>query len=600
MNSKFNFVYTLFVGLLFIALFSGYSDGYDDDRTGSPNAGGTCANCHSGGTGGGSITLMGAPTSYVRNTTYTMTLKVTDADMERAGFQITAVDASNNYVGTFIENPSAVREASAFPGLTHGTPRTPISGVVSWTIQWTAPSTGNAPVKFYYAGNAATGGGTGGDFIYIGSSSAFIPLSGGCTVATTPTTTNNALSFDGTNDAVSVTSCSNADPIVSKSALTIEYWFKGSSPQSAVRMQSGSDFIVAGWNSSGVFKHIISTDGGTAGLAVGATATNGSWHHVAMTWQQNTTNGFKSYLDGVLVAQRNSSNTPLPTISANMFIGSFNGGSEYMNGTIDEVRVWSVARTQAQLIASANACSFTTPQTGLQLYFKFNHGAVSGSNAGITGLVNSATTDFSGTAQDFALTGSSSNWVAGTCITLPVELLSFKGKNIANPDKLGTEGGNVLTWTTATELNFSHFDIERSNDGKTFEKIGETKAKGSNSTYTFTDNFNDTKTSGRFETSPTLTHYYRLKINDLDGKSDYSKIINLESPKILRGVKIYPNPVSTTLNIQTENNSDFLILNLLGQQVLRGQTAQNVDVSALPQGNYVLKVGTEQVKFVKQ
>ena len=48
-------------------------------------------------------------------------------------------------------------------------------------------------------------------------------------------------------------------------AITVEYWFKGESFQSAVRWQDGQHFV-AGWN--GV--HIISTDGGTgAGIAVG-------------------------------------------------------------------------------------------------------------------------------------------------------------------------------------------------------------------------------------------------------------------------------------------------------------------------------------------
>jgi hypothetical protein len=73
---------------------------------------------------------------------------------------------------------------------------------------------------------------------------------------------------------------------------------------------------------------------------------------------------------------------------------------------------------------------------------------------------------------------------------------------------------------------------------------------------------------------------------------------------------IYPNPVSSLLNVVytvEERNPDafgkgssFQILNLLGQQVLTGKTAAQVDVSALPQGTYVLKVGAEQAKFLKQ
>jgi hypothetical protein len=58
------------------------------------------------------------------------------------------------------------------------------------------------------------------------------------------------------------------------------------------------------------------------------------------------------------------------------------------------------------------------------------------------------------------------------CITptspLSVELLDLKAKN--------TEGGNLLTWQTANEVNNKGFQIERGFDGKTFENIGFIKA----------------------------------------------------------------------------------------------------------------------------
>ena len=47
---------------------------------------------------------------------------------------------------------------------------------------------------------------------------------------------------------------------------------------------------------------------------------------------------------------------------------------------------------------------------------------------------------------------------------LPVELLSFK----ATADKDHID----LTWATASELNNSHFELERSEDGKSFKMIG--------------------------------------------------------------------------------------------------------------------------------
>ncbi len=176
-KSKSTLLYNLFVGFAAIFIFTSYSSGFDDDRTGSPLTplvgGTTCTVCHYGGTGGGSISLTGAPSAYTHGTTYTMNLKITDADMERAGFQITAVNvAGTAYIGTFIESPFAIRETDFFPGLTHGFTQIPVSGETNWTIQWTAPSSGNTPVKFYYAGNAAIDSGTpSSDFIYTGSSS---------------------------------------------------------------------------------------------------------------------------------------------------------------------------------------------------------------------------------------------------------------------------------------------------------------------------------------------------------------------------------------------------------------------------------------------
>jgi Secretion system C-terminal sorting domain len=71
-----------------------------------------------------------------------------------------------------------------------------------------------------------------------------------------------------------------------------------------------------------------------------------------------------------------------------------------------------------------------------------------------------------------------------------------------------------------------------------------------------------------------------------------------------KGLAVYPNPVSNALNVVYTEGSSFQILNLLGQQVLTGKTppsgAGGLDVSALPQGTYILKVGAEQAKFLKQ
>ena len=149
-------------------------------------------------------------------------------------------------------------------------------------------------------------------------------------------------------------------------AITVEYWFKGESFQSAVRWQDGQ-YFVAGWN--GV--HIISTDGGTgAGIAVGP-ATDGDWHHVAMTWEQDTVGGFRSYLDGELVAERDSGVNPLPVINGQAYLGAYQGVSEFTNGQLDEVRIWEVVRTEEELQEWMNK-PLSGEEEGLLAYYQFD------------------------------------------------------------------------------------------------------------------------------------------------------------------------------------------------------------------------------------
>ncbi len=164
---------------------------------------------------------------------------------------------------------------------------------------------------------------------------------------------------------------------------------------------------------------------------------------------------------------------------------------------------------------------------------------------------------------------------------LPIELVQFDVQN--------TEGAkNHLTWRTASEKNNSHFDIERSTDGNSFHNIGQVKGNNKPSSYQFVDN------------QPFATSYYRLRQMDNDGKEILSKVISIATKGKGKGLTIYPTVVSNVLTVEYTEGGLFQVINLLGQQVLVGKTTQQLDVSTLSQGTYVLKVGTEVAKFVKQ
>lgn len=87
---------------------------------------------------------------------------------------------------------------------------------------------------------------------------------------------------------------------------------------------------------------------------------------------------------------------------------------------------------------------------------------------------------------------------------LPIELINFESKCQDNQ--------TVLTWSTATETNNSHFTIWKSNDGVSYRSIGNIQGAGFSSqirNYSFVD-----------AEANTATVYYKLQQTDFNGHSE--------------------------------------------------------------------------------
>jgi uncharacterized protein (DUF1501 family) len=147
---------------------------------------------------------------------------------------------------------------------------------------------------------------------------------------------------------------------------------------------------------------------------------------------------------------------------------------------------------------------------------------------------------------------------------LPVELIYF------NAEKANISDAH-LTWRTASENNTDHFEIQRSTDGKTFQKMGQVKAKGHTheaQRYEFFDPNLPIRTSSVF--------YYRLKINDLDGTFAYSVVKSILFGK--DGYKIsadvFPNPsdgkirLKINSGVQSDLTTEIGVNDYLGRRVL--------------------------------
>lgn len=190
--------------------------------------------------------------------------------------------------------------------------------------------------------------------------------------------------------------------------------------------------------------------------------------------------------------------------------------------------------------------------------------------------------------------------IASDANVLPVELLYFYGEKV--------DEGVLLNWETATEINNSHFDIEWSIDGISFEKIGEVAGSGTTNEsqfYEFLDNRTDIALQGLHY------HYYRLKQVDFDNKYEYTNIIQItiEFPTTIgndnKRVSIYPNPAAHYLKIESQDliGETVQVFNVNGQLVKEfqhlpmaiGTSITNVPITNLPNGTYFVKIG-EQIK----
>jgi hypothetical protein len=93
-------------------------------------------------------------------------------------------------------------------------------------------------------------------------------------------------------------------------------------------------------------------------------------------------------------------------------LGQWAGGGRAWNGQLDEVRLWNRALSQQEIQNNIN-CQLTGSESGLVAYYRFNQGTINADNAGVTTLTDLSGHNHNGRLENFALTGSHSNWVQG-------------------------------------------------------------------------------------------------------------------------------------------------------------------------------------------
>lgn len=180
-----------------------------------------------------------------------------------------------------------------------------------------------------------------------------------------------------------------------------------------------------------------------------------------------------------------------------------------------------------------------------------------------------------------------------TASNLPVDLADFTINRINNSIN--------LKWSTLSEFNNSHFEIEKSTNGITFDRIGKVPGKA---------NSNSIKLYSYEDRASTLgTLYYRIKQVDLNGEFQYSEIKSISIYKN-DDVKIYPTIASNYISIELTTNFENLSYQIFtpsGTLCKEGDFDSSINsilIDDLNRGIYIIQINStngliKREKFIK-
>jgi hypothetical protein len=194
------------------------------------------------------------------------------------------------------------------------------------------------------------------------------------------------------------------------------------------------------------------------------------------------------------------------------------------------------------------------------------------------------------TVEDFVVGGTPNGSLFSLFIcdvALSVEWLQLEAQ-------LNNQGHTELNWSTAQEINSSHFVVERSQNGNDWSPIHQLDAAG-NSTeathYSFVD-----------ERTPSGQVYYRIVETSLDGATNESEIATVWQGRS-NSLQLYPNPATEQVFIQGEFSRDAVVtlIDQLGKTVVMPTHWQTsgleMETASLPRGVYCVRLRDGETTF---
>ncbi len=175
-------------------------------------------------------------------------------------------------------------------------------------------------------------------------------------------------------------------------------------------------------------------------------------------------------------------------------------------------------------------------------------------------------------------------YLIGNNMTLPVELISFDAEN--------KNDNVVLDWKVASEINNEGWNVQRSENGFTWNTIGHVEGGGNEASekdYSYID-----------KEAPSAIVFYRLEQVDFDGQTAYSEVKSIDMYK--SQISVYPSTTSDYVTVDgIEEAAEYKVYS--NQQIILQQgkirRGEQIDLTAIAQGIYYVMINKETFKIVK-
>ena len=246
--------------------------------------------------------------------------------------------------------------------------------VAPWTYNWNIQSVLNKTTHTLHAKayDASSN---------IGSSS---------TISVTVNNTGQVLKFNGLTDYVTLPSSASLTSFTNQ--ITVEAWVRMDLDSAGIVLSSGNEneysLVVHANGKLGVTMVMVNPQVNAEFIGKGSVPV-GVWTHVAFTYDGSTES---ILINGVVDTSFSATgNVSTSQYTENLTIGAYSWSNftlhnTFLNGALDDVRVWNVARSAAQISASMNA-ELSGSETGLVGYWKFNSNAADSSANGNHGTI---------------------------------------------------------------------------------------------------------------------------------------------------------------------------------------------------------------------